>query len=386
MFTETLQPILAKANLPQGFQIADDIPPYVIVSDGRHSRKQKLGKLLTSIGLSNEDVKEFVSEYRRSCGDLTVYRTELSQDYITAYQTDLYASGSSARSCMSNMDCVDVYGYDDNLRIFLVYFESKLVARTLVRLDNMAYVKVYLNTKLIKLESVLTLLSEHKFTESGDLEGICLERLEADQGGLVCPYLDGDANHVEDCGNYLEIGYSGISAASTEGVIMATRCSCCGDITPVDELSYIETGDIEVCSHCLAQDYFYCGETEQYLPDSEGVENKSTGETVSLEWAKSNLIETVDEEWYSLDDVVEIDEAEWYPVENCTELAQPWNNGYGEEYSWGHTDKDKLWYYQGSDNIAQGWYYEDQLAEIMDEAQRDIFRDMDDFTTNEETI
>ena len=292
-----------KQKTPDIVSIRPLEPPYVQVVKEKHTVKQKLGSLLSK-EYSPELVKSLVEEYKEINGDLSKYKISYSTEYVEIYKYPLYAIGATDQSCMTDKDCVRIYSYDDRLSLLLIYKNSKLVGRTLVREDTMKYIRLYIDHNEIKPHIARAIVLKEGYV-GGDLEGIRLDYIEIDDETIVCPYLDGISSFRIINNNYLEIDtYGNLSADSTEGYVALENkftCDCCGDREPVEEM--ICVGDLCLCEYCVDQNYvFYNGE---YHKKEDCVVNNSTDELVPLD--SEDISCTEDGDWFNSDEIVSID-------------------------------------------------------------------------------
>lgn len=345
--------------------IQPEQPPYVAVTDGRHTSTVKLGKFLLKHNLPETRVKELVEEYKLINSSMDAYITELTTDYVEVYKTPLYSSGSSYKSCMTGENCVRVYGYDDRLSLLTITIKDVLAARTLVRSDTKEYVRLYLDHNVITPSIAQAIVEDREGYTEGDLEGIQLERIEED-GAFVCPYLDGISS-VDDRGNYLVISKHGsIEASNTNGLTNRVQevCPCCGGRFDEEDMCYDERRDESVCESCWG-DYnvYYNGD---YYPKSDCTE-VSNGEFIPTDmlWDEGYVL-TVDDEWVEEDKTIYIEKEDaYYLLDDVTTLVWEFE---GEQYT---VDKTV---YNGHDlqEFPSGYYLLEQLEERIAEIEESI--------------
>jgi hypothetical protein len=221
--------------------------------------EQKLGKWLKASfpQMEQNRITYLVESYVKSNADLSSYHVELSTDYAGIYQTPMYYLETEGKSCMIGKDCVQVYEYDDRLRLLCVYnSQNELCARTLVRLDKMQYIRLFIDKNKINPVNLLALV-ESTYTK-GNLEGIMLAKLEHSHG-FVCPYLDGDVQKVAIKEDYLLITSDGdYEATNTAGYIEAgLRCCCCDSVINEDDSRMNGEGET-YCYECYNDNHCYC--------------------------------------------------------------------------------------------------------------------------------
>jgi len=185
----------------------------------------KLGKFTRMFTtLSDYDIRELVENQKALDSNVSRYTVKYvntADEYVAAYRIPLHCKGNENPSCMTNSTSVRVYAHDTNLRLFLVYLGDKLVARTLVRTDINAFVKIYLDESSICQSQVNRLLQLEGFTTSYSLTGITLTKELNFEGNIVCPFIDGSTARITDCGTHLLIDVNGAShyvGNSTSGV------------------------------------------------------------------------------------------------------------------------------------------------------------------------
>ena len=185
----------------------------------------KLGKFLKSCtDLSDYNIQQYVENQKALDSNIEAYTVKYintAEEYVAMYKVPLNTRGNDNASCMTGSKSVVVYEHDNNLKLFLVYLDNTLVARTLVRTDNNTYVKIYLNEGSISEFQVKRLLHIEGFTSSAGLSGITLSKVVNIEGNLVCPFIDGNTASITDCGTHLLIDVNGTAnyiGSSTSGV------------------------------------------------------------------------------------------------------------------------------------------------------------------------
>jgi hypothetical protein len=337
--------------------------PKVEVTTDKHTYVTTIGKLMAKHGSFNAtQIKETSEEYKLCGADTTKFQVTYSTDFVTVYRTALYAAGSTTKSCMTDMDCVRVYGYDENIKLFLVYLpDATLVGRTLVRTDEMKYVRIYIDHNRIKDYEMYALLAKHGYTE-GNLTGLDLEKIETEKG-IVCPYLDGGLM-VDVNSDHLYIAHSGEFDTNTSGYLKDNHqeCDCCGDRFHEEDMYYVE-GHGSICSNCLDSEFIYYG--DEYYPVGDCIVNESNGEYVPEHIANNKLCLTEDGDYYDWDDVVETADG-WYHADRCKPLVIT-DEYYGTEYIL----KEDAVYVCGEEGFKDGYYTQEQVDEIKAELEQE---------------
>jgi len=354
-------------------------PPYVQVLHGKHTTKQKLGRVLARAIPDDSLIKELVEEYKEINGNLEHYHIEHTTDYVGIYEHDLYAIDSTSRSCMTGENAVRVYGYDERLSLLTAYKNSKLVLRTLVRSDKMEYVRLYIDHNFIKAPIAKAIVAKAGYIE-GDLEGIKLEYIECSEG-VVCPYLDKVSNFdiVED--DYLIIRDNGqYDGSSTSGYVeLEDRCTCdhCGDRVLTDDTYYIN--DSSICESCVDNYYvFYNGE---YYLEEDCITNLSNNELIPSACIDYEDITCTDDgDWYNSDEVICIDDC-YYHISDCKKLVQADSEG----NSYGLED-DCIYNPEELDMLAAGYWLRGQIVDVLAELKETLDSLQMDLFTDEEVI
>jgi hypothetical protein len=104
--------------------------------------------------------------------------------------------------------------------------DGGVYARTIVRDagESSGYVRIYGDDSAIR-----SALDAAGYSGEVNLSDVRLERIENDEGSILCPYLDGDVNKViieEGCLRVAPDGY----ATNTSGALDAIWCDQCGEI------------------------------------------------------------------------------------------------------------------------------------------------------------
>lgn len=353
-------------------------PPYITVTEGKHTSKIKLGKfLLKNSILTEEKVKQLIEEYKLVNSSMEAYTTELTKEYVEIYKVPLYAAGSSTKSCMTGMDCVRVYEYDDRLSLLTISIKNTLAARTLVRVDTKEYIKLYIDHNLITPSLALAIVEDKKGYVEGSLEGIRLTRI-MEEDSFICPFLDG-ISMVDDRGSYLLITKHGdIDASSTNGYTISTRrhCPCCCDYFDADDMMYDEDSEEEVCCSCWKESHIYYDSIPYHIDSCTEVIGEKLVPTDLLE--AEGYVYTVRQKWEQVDNCVFlVKEEAWHPLDDLLPLVWEFEEDFYAlltEVVYNDTELNEF---------PSGYYLPEQLEERVKELeekiaslQTDIFKDV----------
>ena len=161
----------------------------------------------------------------------------------------VYRHAECVKSCMgpdSHSGCdvgrngethpVRVYG-DSDLALAYIGPRENAVARCIVWPAKLLYSRVY---GAHRLECLL----EQAGYRQGSMSGARIRRIDADQGGLLMPYIDGVSTAADTGDGYLRLGRGSINTQTTDGHTGADEYMCdhCGDAEVASE------GDL--CSYC----------------------------------------------------------------------------------------------------------------------------------------
>lgn len=207
----------------------------------------------------------------------------------------IYADGP--RSCMKGESCVTAYARPGNhLRLAYLESDDKITARAIVREDNKSYVRVYPSPNSdeeLRLHTKMTEMLESAWYSHGNLNGICLNTWETDDG-WVAPYIDcgnggsqsadlryGTPQLEGQTQHYFVITSSGdFELDTTSGVVDRECCDECGERAHEDRMNYIDREGHNVCDRCLENNYTYAyGRRHQdYYPNEDVIYCESDGE------------------------------------------------------------------------------------------------------------
>lgn len=148
----------------------------------------------------------------------------------------------------------EVYASED-CAVAYIQREERITGRAVVNMVDMLYCTVYGDD-----ETLTELLKHAGFKYSGRaLEGCKVLRLEAHNGGIVLPYLDG-AGGASDMGDHIVLsGYGEFSGSETNGLAecpIAGYCDCCGEgIVGEDNIHSAYNGNEILCEGCADWHY-----------------------------------------------------------------------------------------------------------------------------------
>lgn len=161
-------------------------------------------------------------------------------------------------------------------------------------------------------------------------EGTQLARIRTNKGGsgVLCPYLDGDNQHIDVYGNYLAIVNSGeYEATNTDGTAGDSsndwECENCGDTFDEDD-DYTHVGynqDCQVCDRCARNSYVYGWgrNRERYHFHEDNAVTVGDDSYHETYLDLYNIVELIDDrlgDGYAFqDDAVKLD-SEWYHLDD----------------------------------------------------------------------
>jgi hypothetical protein len=157
---------------------------------------------------------------------------------------------------------------------------ERVLARAVVWPENKSFVRVYGRDEALRTV-LITMLEEAGFDRADDFSGARLKRIRYDNGRYVMPYIDGDAQCIDEYDDHFEITHHGkFTANEVHGYISVSRFSCeqCGDgIDDEDGIRHV--GGDHWCEHCADTHAIFCQYYDEYFPDTDG------GNTViTLNW------------------------------------------------------------------------------------------------------
>jgi len=157
------------------------------------------------------------------------------------------------------------------------------------------------------------------------LDGICLVYMEAEDGVVYSPYIDGDTCYIEVRyverfgGTVLRIGNDGVCSRETSGEVRLEEdeelfvCTHCDhETTDEDSMTYIE--DVgRVCDSCLNESYTFAivgrRGAREYIENDSVIRCETNGEDYHVDVATDLGVYQVEAgsregNWYELDDLV----------------------------------------------------------------------------------
>ena len=290
-------------HLAQGYSLADGM---IAFTENAEKGQQDI-QLRLSVSrylsrfhaddMSSQTISRIYQRFMGSSSDYTLTIEQTEEAFIYAYDRQRVTSESSSFiSCMekdfsylpkhpaavyctgSKSDSLAI-AYIKNPDTACASYE-RVLARAIVWPENKSFVRVYGRDETMRT-ALITMLEEAGFERTDDFSGARLARIRYDNGKYVMPYIDGDAQCVDEYDDHFEITHHGqFSATETQGYISASRYSCeqCGDgIDDEDGIRYV--GGDHWCEHCADTHAIFCQYYEEYFPDTDG------GNTViTLNW------------------------------------------------------------------------------------------------------
>jgi hypothetical protein len=191
---------------------------------------------------------------------------------------------SGSRSCMAKQFSALEYhpayvmGGGD-LAIAWLESDNVIVARAIVRPERKTFVRLYATEQRYQVK-LLDKLQEQGYVRAFSFCGARLLRVIIEDDCVLLPYIDGETQNVEDCGDVLRISESGdIDGAQSDTMSKGyvslesgrVTCECCGYRVSEDETQYVS--ERFYCDSCAANETFYCEYYhETYTNDVESVE------------------------------------------------------------------------------------------------------------------
>jgi hypothetical protein len=152
---------------------------------------------------------------------------------------------------MSSQDAVRVYGAGD-LAIAYLGPQDDATARALCWPAKQVFGRIYGDGA--RLGQALMAMGYSEAGRTG-FNGARL-LLEREGSGYVCPYVD-YGYRVEERGEFLVLGQSGVLAESQSGVLGGMSCENCHDGVDEDEYFSPDHGGV-YCESCYCELFFYC--------------------------------------------------------------------------------------------------------------------------------
>lgn len=245
--------------------------------------------------MSSEDVSQMHSRLRAHMSHVTYKITGDAAEIYAAYRASgMNNESSAAESCMKyefggrSTHPSRVYGGKASLHLAVGYdVGGTPICRALVCQKHRTFVRVYGPAEHVR-EGLVQWLEDNDYERSDDFEGSTILKLRVAGNKYLMPYIDGDAQCVEDYrrdNDLWLIGCDGYDAAVTGGAIYLDEdedededtfeCDRCGDIAPNDDQHSVVTsvqpsGHASVscwCRRCEAHYTWTCDRTGESVSD-----------------------------------------------------------------------------------------------------------------------
>jgi hypothetical protein len=247
--------------------------------------------------LSSDTISRIYQRFMGSSSDYTLTIEQTKEAFIYAYERQGVTSESSSFiSCMEKdfshlpeHPAAVYYTGSKSDSLAIAYIKNpdtacrtteRVLARAVVWPENKSFVRVYGRDETMRT-ALITMLEEAGFERTDDFSGARLQRIRYDNGKFVMPYIDGDAQCIDEYDDHFEITHHGqFQATETQGYISASRFSCeyCGDgIDDEDGIHHV-AGD-HWCEHCADTHAIFCQYYEEYRPTNDGCY-----EVITLNW------------------------------------------------------------------------------------------------------
>lgn len=229
-------------------------------------------------GLTDNDVRTFANEFLSKYGTMQLKFAHTPDEIEHVYLKGPNSCMSKeARRFDSSVHPTRVYGAGDLAIAYLVNSddnEEHITARVLCWPAKKVYGLVYGDE-----DKIGALLDAQGYSNTDDMSGAKLLRIEDDNGRIVCPYIDGDYKSVQDHGTYLRIG-GDLDAEQQDGYCgeAGEYCSSC-DSRGHDEsdMTYIDDAGENVCQSCLDNNYWCCEHSGNYYSSNATAVEMSDG-------------------------------------------------------------------------------------------------------------
>ena len=226
--------------------------------------EMKFGKYLRHVGANEDTVRE--ASGRLSAAIKLIKGAELKFTTTSEEVLEVYRNGP--QSCMVNSESTAVYATED-VAVAYVKVGGRILARSVVCINedlDKHYVRIYGNGDLIQ-----PLLEAQGFSDTGDLEGCKLKRIENDNGQVLLPYIDVN-NYAEDCGDHILIHSSGDHDIQNESGILGNthQCDGCEESMSDDESNWCDFSNSHLCESCYNENHVIIG-CESYHVDSDEI-------------------------------------------------------------------------------------------------------------------
>ena len=291
--------------------------------------RTSLGKYLTKYKdmfcLTESEIKSMAEKYQseinaRAGWELKYIEHDDPNGWMRVYNSE------DVRSCMRGMNAVRVYAHEKSeLRLaYLMAGDGKIIARCIVRdgTDNdKGWLRVYPDPNgNSEGRFLLDAIKADGYVKQTNLNGALLQAIE-EAGTYVCPYIDcGDdgSQNVDvvrrDGVSYLQVTEGGDLDASETNGYAGQACSCdrCGDGGHEDDMTWIESEEICICSDCRDNNYVYAygSRYEEYFRTDECIEVGGTWYLMDTAHNHDIYQCEINNEWYHSDYMYFFDEGQ----------------------------------------------------------------------------
>lgn len=290
-------------HLAQGYSLADGM---IAFTENAEKGQQDIQLRLTvsrylsrfhGDEMSSQTISRIYQRFMGSNSDYTLTIEQTKEAFIYAYDRQRVTSESSTHiSCMEKdfshlpeHPAAVYYTGSRSDSLAIAYIKNpdtgcpnyeRVLARAIVWPENKSFIRVYGRDEALRT-TLITMLEEAGFERTDDFSGARLKRIRYDNGKYIMPYIDGDAQCVDEYDDHFEITHSGqFTANEVHGYIATCRFSCeyCGDgIDEEDGIHYV--GGDHWCEHCADTHAIFCQYYEEYRPTNDGCY-----EVITLNW------------------------------------------------------------------------------------------------------
>ncbi len=247
--------------------------------------------------LSSQIISRIYQRFMGSSSSYTLTIEQTKEAFIYAYNRQGVTSESSSFiSCMEKdfsylpeHPAAVYYTGSKSDSLAIAYIKNpdtacrtaeRVLARAVVWPENKSFVRVYGRDETMRT-ALITMLEEAGFERTDDFSGARLQRIRYGDGKFVMPYIDGDAQGIDEYDDHFEITCRGdFQATETQGYISASRYSCdnCGDgIDDEDGIRHV--GNDHWCEHCVDIHATFCQYYDEYHPTADG-----QNEVITFNW------------------------------------------------------------------------------------------------------
>lgn len=262
----------------------------------------KPGKFLKKIApwVSEKEVESFVVWFQNqnNSPDYEIVIGNTREDFKKAYESKVisrpspclrersgYGLSSLSSSCMQKesynwetegLHPCEVYGSGDFQIVYVTEKITKLIGARVI-IGNNSTSNVYTSCD-IATRHLIKYLKENDVSHRPRFDGLSLCKIKIGDGDILMAYVD-DYCEGEDCGDYIEIGGSGVSVQTTKGKTSCVPMGFCGECEEsTDELELREAldrreGEICICAYCRDRYYTWSNLMDTYIHDSNIVED-----------------------------------------------------------------------------------------------------------------